>query len=196
MITIVCASTNAGKIAELAALLDGVVEFLPRPVDLPDVVEDADTIEGNARLKAVAVCAATGLPALADDTALEVDALGGAPGVRTARFAGDQATDADNRALMLQRLAGVPRSERRARFRTVIVVRWPDGRELVSEGSCEGHIAFAERGQRGFGYDPVFVPDGSGDRTFAEMSEAEKNLISHRGRAVRSLAATVSMKPR
>jgi XTP/dITP diphosphohydrolase len=196
MITIVCASANPGKVAELADLLRGSVQFLPRPDHVGDVTEDADTVEGNARLKAVAICEATGQAALADDTVLEVQHLGGAPGLRTARFAGDDATDAQNRALLLQRLGGVHEAERRARFRTVIVVRWPDGRELVTEGLCHGHIASEERGVRGFGYDSVFVPDDGDGRTFAEMSDADKNQISHRGRAVRAFAATVTTNPR
>jgi XTP/dITP diphosphohydrolase len=196
MITIVCASANPGKVAELADLLRGIVEFLPRPDHVGDVIEDADTVEGNARLKAVAICDATGQAALADDTVLEVQHLGGAPGVRTARFAGSGATDAQNRALLLQRLSGVPDAERRARFRTVIVVRWPDGRELVTEGICPGRIAPEERGVRGFGYDSVFVPDDGDGRTFAEMSDRDKNQMSHRGRAVRAFAATVTTNPR
>lgn len=196
MITIVCASANAGKVAELTALLHGHAEFLPRPADIPDVVEDADTAEGNARLKALAVCRATGLPALADDTVLEVDALDGAPGLRTARFAGEHATDAQNRALLLSRLEGVEVERRTARFRTVIVVLWPDGRELVAEGICDGHIATAERGDRGFGYDMLFIPSDGNGQTFAEMSEADKNGLSHRGRAVRAFAATVTTNPR
>lgn len=196
MITIVCASANPGKVAELAELLQGVVEFLPRPTDVGEVVEDADTVEGNARLKAQAICHATGQAALADDTVLEVRYLGGAPGVHTARFAGNAATDAQNRALLLQRLQGVPDAERRAQFRTVIVVRWPDGREQVTQGVCLGRIAPEERGTRGFGYDSVFVPDGGHGRTFAEMSDGDKNLISHRGRAVRAFVATVTTNPR
>jgi XTP/dITP diphosphohydrolase len=196
MITIVCASANPGKVAELADLLRGSVQFLPRPDHVGEVTEDADTVEGNARLKAVAICEATGQAALADDTVLEVQHLGGAPGLRTARFAGDDATDAQNRALLLQRLGGVPEAERRARFRTVIVVRWPDGREQVTEGTCHGHIATEERGARGFGYDSVFVPHDGDGRTFAEMSDADKNEISHRGRAVRAFAATVTTNPR
>lgn len=196
MITIVCASANPGKVAELADLLRGIVEFLPRPHDVGDVVEDADTVEGNARLKAQAVCNATGQAALADDTVLEVQYLGGAPGVHTARFAGNAATDAENRALLLQRLHAVPDAERRAQFRTVIVVRWPDGRELVTEGICRGRIAPEERGNRGFGYDSVFVPDEGDGRTFAEMSDGDKNRVSHRGHAVRAFVATVTTNPR
>jgi len=165
--------------------MGGVIELQPRPADLADVVEDADTLVGNARLKAVAVCAATGLPALADDTGLEVDALNGAPGVRTAHFAGEQATDADNRAKMLRELSGKART---CRFRTVALLRFPDGREIIAEGVCEGSIAEVEIGERGFGYDPVFIAlDGDG-RTFAQMTVDEKHELSHRGKAFRSLS--------
>jgi XTP/dITP diphosphohydrolase len=202
---VACASANPDKVAELASLLDGVVELVPRPTGLADVVEDADTLEGNARLKAVAVCAAAvGLPAVADDTGLEVDHLGGGPGVHTARFAGERATYADNRARLLHELDRVPAERRTARFRTVVLVRWPDGTELVAEGVCEGHIAEEERGARGFGYDSIFVPAEGDGRTFAEMDEAEKHQLSHRGRAVALMAAqlaerstaTVTTKPR
>ena len=139
MITLVCASANPDKVAEIEALLAGAVELLPRPADVPDVVEDADTLEGNARLKAVAIATATGQPAVADDTGLEVDALGGRPGVHTARYAGERATYADNRARLLGELAGA--DDRRARFRTVAAVVWPDGRELLVDGVCDGTIA-------------------------------------------------------
>src|SRR5690606_1241034 len=128
-------------------------ELLPRPADVPDVVEDADTLVGNARLKAVAICEATGLPAVADDTGLEVLALGGAPGVHAARWAGEGCTYADNRAKLLGELDG--RADRRAQFRTCVLVRWPDGSELAVDGVCTGTIATSERGERGFGYDPL-----------------------------------------
>jgi XTP/dITP diphosphohydrolase len=183
----VCASANPGKVAEIASLLEGVVELLPRPADVPEVVEDADTLTGNARLKAAALCAATGLPAISDDTGLEVDALGGAPGVLTARFAGPDATDADNRAKMLQMLDGVATGDRTARFRTVAMIVWPTGEELAAEGVCAGRLATEERGERGFGYDRLFIPDGQAGLTFAQMSEASKNEVSHRGRAFRAL---------
>lgn len=191
MIELVCASANPDKVVEIAALLDGIALLLPRPPEVPDVVEDADTLVGNARLKAAAICAATGRAAVADDTGLEVDALGGAPGVYAARYAGEGVTYADNRAKLLAELAGVAEPERTARFRTVAMVVRPDGSETVVEGVCEGLIAPVERGARGFGYDAVFVPlDGDG-RTFAEMSDAEKNAISHRGRAFVALAAAL-----
>lgn len=194
---LVCASANPGKVAEIAQLLDGVVELLPRPAEVPDVVEDADTLEGNARLKAQAICRATGLPAVSDDTGLEVDRLDGAPGVHTARFAGPDADDAANRAKMLAALADVTDpADRSARFRTVVMVVWPDGRELVCHGVCEGRLADRERGGRGFGYDPLFIPADGDGRTFAEMSDAEKNALSHRGRAFRALLAELEAQSR
>jgi XTP/dITP diphosphohydrolase len=191
VIELVCASANPDKVVEIAALLEGVAVLLPRPPEVPDVVEDADTLEGNARLKAAAICAASGRPAVADDTGLEVDALGGAPGVYAARYAGEGVTYADNRKKLLAELAGVPERDRTARFRTVAMVVHPDGSETVVDGVCEGLITLTERGARGFGYDAVFAPrDGEG-RTFAEMSDAEKNAISHRGRAFVALAAAL-----
>jgi XTP/dITP diphosphohydrolase len=187
MIRLVCASANPDKVAEIAAVLAGRVELVPRPPDVGDVVEDGDTLEDNARLKAVAVVAATGQAAVADDTGLEVDALGGRPGVRAARFAGEGATYEANVAKMLDELAAVPAENRTARFRTVALVRWPDGRELVVNGTVDGAIADAPRGERGWGYDPVFVPAEGDGRTFAQMSAAEKHALSHRGRAFRAL---------
>jgi XTP/dITP diphosphohydrolase len=189
---LVCASANPHKVAEIATLLGDVVELVPRPPDVPDVVEDADTLEGNARLKAAAIAAATGAPAVADDTGLEVAALAGRPGVRTARFAGEDATDADNRAALLAALDGS--TDRRASFRTVATVVWPDGSELVVDGVCSGTIATAERGARGFGYDRLFVPDDGDGRTFAEMSEDDKHALSHRGRAFRALLAELAAR--
>jgi XTP/dITP diphosphohydrolase len=185
---VVCASANPDKVAEIQDLLRGVVELLPRPATIGDVVEDADTLLGNARLKARAICAATGLPAVADDTGLEVDALHGAPGVHTARFAGEHATYADNRAKLLESLRGIGTPARTARFRTVALVANPDGSERWAEGVCEGLIADAERGERGFGYDAVFVPRDGGGRTFAEMTVDDKHALGHRGRAFRALA--------
>ena len=180
-LTLVCASANPDKVAEIAAVLGDAVVLLPRPGDVPDVVEDADTLEGNARLKAVAVCTATGLPAVADDTGLEVLALGGAPGVYAARYAGEGASYADNRRKLLRELGDA--DDRRANFRTVALVRWPDGSEVAVEGVCPGTITLTEQGARGFGYDAVFVPDDGDGRSFAEMTDAEKNAVSHRGRA-------------
>jgi XTP/dITP diphosphohydrolase len=191
-VRLVCATANAHKVEEIAAVLGATVELVARPADVPDVVEDADTLEGNARLKAAALCVATGIAAVADDTGLEVDALDGRPGVWSARFAGEAATDEDNVAKLLGELRDVAPGERTARFRTVAFVRWPDGRETIAEGTVEGRIIDAPRGAGGFGYDPVFVPvDGDG-RTFAEMGAAAKNAISHRGRAFRALASQLS----
>ena len=186
----VCASANPDKVEEMRAVLAPFgIELLARPADLADVVEDAPTLEGNARLKAVAVCEATGQPALADDTGLEVDALGGAPGVFTARFAGDDATYADNVSKLLDALADLAGPEERmARFRTVALARFPDGREVVAAGWVDGTIALDPRGKHGFGYDPVFEPVEAGGRTFAELTIEEKNGISHRARALRTLA--------
>ena len=187
---LVSATANPHKLAEIVAILDDVAEVLPRPADLADVVEDADTLSGNAELKVAAVVAATGSAAIADDTGLEVEALGGAPGVRSSRYAGDSADDAANVAHLLAELDGVGahRSEsRRAKFRTVMVVGWPDGRRVVAQGTIDGHIATEPRGDAGFGYDSVFIADEGDGRTFAEMSAGEKNTMSHRARALRAL---------
>ncbi|MGA1332620.1 MAG: non-canonical purine NTP pyrophosphatase, partial [Ilumatobacteraceae bacterium] len=135
---LVCASANPDKVAEIQDLLHGIAELRPRPDSVGDVIEDADTLFGNARLKARAICDASGMPAVADDTGLEVDALGGAPGVHTARYAGESATYADNRAKMLDALRGVATASRTARFRTVALVAYPDGTERWAEGVCEG----------------------------------------------------------
>ncbi|MFN2608661.1 MAG: RdgB/HAM1 family non-canonical purine NTP pyrophosphatase [Acidimicrobiales bacterium] len=183
---LVLATANPDKAAEIAALLRGF-EVAPRPPAVGPVEETEDTLEGNARLKAVAVCAATGQVAVADDTGLEVVALGGRPGVWSARYAGPDASYADNVAKLLAELHG--KGDRRARFRTVALARFPDGREVVAEGVVDGDIASEARGGAGFGYDPVFVPDGADGRTFAEMSSEEKAAVSHRGRAFRALAS-------
>jgi XTP/dITP diphosphohydrolase len=189
---LVCASANPDKVAEIAAILGDEVVLLPRPPDVPDVVEDALTLEGNARLKAEALAAATGLPAVADDTGLEVDALDGRPGVWSARYAGDDATYDENVAKLLHELKEVAQLDRTASFRTVAIVVWPDGREVVAEGVCAGLIAVEASGTRGFGYDPVFMPADGDGRTFADMTAAEKHAVSHRGRAFRALAEKLS----
>ena len=192
---VVLASANPDKAAEVRAILAQAVPGLvthPRPPHVPEVVEDAPDLVGNARLKAVALCAATGLPAVADDTGLEVDALGGAPGVHSARWAGEQATYADNVAKLLDELASVPAPGRTARFRTVALCRFPDGREVVAEGTCAGTVPTEAAGTAGFGYDPVFTPDEGDGRTFAEMTADEKHAVSHRGRAFRALAEALA----
>jgi XTP/dITP diphosphohydrolase len=189
---VVLATANPDKARELAAVLEreGLgLDLRPRPLDVPEVEETGTTLEANARLKAVALRDATGCAALADDTGLEVDALGGAPGVLSARYAGADATYADNVTKLLAELGRQSRNSRTARFRTVIVLAAPEGRELVATGTVEGVIATAPRGAGGFGYDPVFVPAGGKGRTFAELSPSAKDAISHRGAALRALAA-------
>jgi XTP/dITP diphosphohydrolase len=188
---LVAATANPHKISEISSILGDSIELLPRPPEVADIEEDAPDLIGNARLKAQAISRATGAAAVADDTGLEVDALGGAPGVRSARFAGDSATDAENVTALLAALSGA--ADRRARFRTVALVIGPD-LEVVAEGTCEGRIATEPRGAGGFGYDSVFVPDAGDGRTFAEMSPPEKDAISHRGRAFESLADRLSAR--
>lgn len=189
-VPVAVATANPKKLREMddlfAEVAAGRFTLLQRPADLPDVDETGETLAENAELKAVAVSEATGVAALADDTGLEVDALDGAPGVRSARFAGDASDDAANVTLLLSKLEGVPAERRTARFRTVICIARPDGEPLFAEGVCEGTIAFERRGEGGFGYDPVFVPADGDGRHFAEMAADEKNAISHRGRAMRA----------
>ncbi len=193
VLRVVCATANPHKVAEIEAILSaslpGTFELLPRPAEVGPVVEDAGTLEGNARLKARAVARASGLPALADDTGLFVAALDGAPGVDSASYAGADAGDAAHRAKLLRELDGA--ADRRADFVTVAMVVWPDGTEVSARGVCPGAIAMGERGEGGFGYDPVFVPDGGGGATFAEMGAAGKHRLSHRRRALDALAATL-----
>jgi XTP/dITP diphosphohydrolase len=196
-LVLVVASANRDKVAEIAAILRQAldVEILPRPDSVPDVVEDGETLLDNARLKARALLAATGTASVADDTGLEVDALGGAPGLYSARYAGESASYADNVAKLLRELAALPDDggARRARFRTVALVAFPDGTETWAEGAVEGTITTEPRGEAGFGYDPVFAPDDDG-RTFAEMGTEEKHAISHRGRAFRALAEQLAAR--
>jgi len=194
-VRLVLASANPDKSAEIAAILHAAVpglELAPRPASVPDVEETGTTLLENARLKAAAIAAATGEAAVADDTGLLVDALDGAPGVFSARFAGEGATYADNVAKLLAELDGVEPGRRTARFQTVALVRWPDGREVAATGSVDGVIGTAPRGERGFGYDPVFVPAEGDGRTFAELLPVEKHAVSHRGRAFRALAAELA----
>lgn len=193
MLRVVCASANPHKVAEIYDLVGGVIDLEPRPKDLSDVAETETTLIGNARLKAIAVGRVTNQPALADDTGLEVDALNGQPGVFTARFAGPGATDEQNRRKLLDALN--QNSNRSARFRTVILLLWPDGKEIICEGVCEGSIAPEQRGDRGFGYDSVFVPAAGDGRTFAQMSVEEKHQYSHRAIAFRLLAKRLGELP-
>ena len=179
---IVCASANPHKVEELARLLPSWVELVPRPSDIGDIDEDAPTLEGNAIIKAVEIANHASEWAISDDTGLEVEALNGAPGVRSARFAGDHATDSENRALLLAKLDGV--TNRSARFRTVVALVSSKGDIHFVGGECVGTIAESERGDSGFGYDSLFIPADGDGRTFAEMNGPEKDAVSHRGRAL------------
>ena len=185
---LVIASNNPDKVAEIEALLHGAlegdVEVLPRPTDLPETIEDGDTLEFNAIKKAKEVSEFTQLPAVADDTGLFVDALDGAPGVYSARYAGENVTYQDNVDKLLAELEGAV--SRTARFRTVVAYVVPGEEPVTFEGSVEGEIATDQSGENGFGYDPVFVPTEAGGRSFAEMSADEKKSISHRARAFSS----------
>jgi len=190
----VLATANPDKSHEIVAIVAEAagdrIELLARPMTVGEVEETGDTLEENARLKARAVSEATSMPAIADDTGLEVEALGGAPGVWSSRYSGPDATYDENveKLLVELRLAGARTpAERAARFRTVALAAFPDGREVVAVGAVDGYIATSRRGSGGFGYDPVFVPSGH-DQTFAEMDPAQKHALSHRGRAFRALA--------
>jgi len=174
------------------AHIDAAVAALAVPAVAPDVEETGATLEENARIKAAAVAEAFGVPAVADDTGLEIDELHGAPGVYSARYAGESATYADNVAKVLRELEGVYPADRTARFATVAMACRPGGGEIVARGEVEGLIAPAPRGESGFGYDPVFVPVEGDGRTFAEMRPEEKHAVSHRGRAFRALAVVLS----
>lgn len=189
---ITSASANTHKVDELRRLLGGLVDIVERPVDAGDIPEDQPTLEGNATHKATVIARLVGGAALADDTGLEVAALGGAPGVRSARFAGDTATDADNRQKLLRDLTAA--ADRRAAFRTVLALALPDGSVHLFEGVCPGRIADVERGSGGFGYDSLFIPDEGDGRTFAEMSPGEKNRLSHRARAASALVGWLAVR--
>jgi len=182
-----CVDT-AGYLVDVPDHLAEAVAALPVLTAPPDVEETGVTLEANARIKAAAIAGALATLAVSDDTGLEVDALDGAPGVYSARFAGEHATYADNVTKLLRDLDGTNTSLRTARFSTVAMARWPDGREIAARGAVEGVITTTARGTNGFGYDPVFVPTEGDGRTFAEMSPAEKHGLSHRGRAFRALA--------
>jgi XTP/dITP diphosphohydrolase len=184
------ASKNRDKVREVEEVLasTGLAGEIVRGLDWPDIEESGETLEENALLKARAVAEATGLPALADDTGLEVDALGGKPGVRSSRFAGPEASYEENVALLLKTMDEV--TDRSARFRTVVALVFPDGVEVTAEGVVEGRITGARRGGHGFGYDPVFEVDG---RTLGEMTLEEKSSLSHRARAIRALAGQLGL---
>jgi XTP/dITP diphosphohydrolase len=189
---LIVATRNPGKIRELDRLLKGLpVEIVSaEAAGLPDVEETGTTFEENARLKAQSALRHTGETSLGEDSGIEVDALDGEPGVYSARFAGPDATDDDRNAELMRRLDGVPDTQRTCRYRSVVVVAFPDGREAVCEGSCEGRIGDEPRGANGFGYDPIFYLPERG-LTMAELSPEEKNRISHRGRALAQLRQTL-----
>jgi XTP/dITP diphosphohydrolase len=200
---VLLATGNAGKVRELLALLPGIDAASLRDVAPMELDEPGEDYATNAAAKALAASRATGMVTLADDSGLEVDALGGAPGWRSARFAGAHGDDAANRARLLAVLQGVPEGARRARFRCAVALadaRGPLGeRALLAFGECEGSIALAPRGAGGFGYDPAFIPDDTGpddQRTMAELAPDEKNAISHRGRAARALATHLGVEAR
>ncbi len=184
------ATNNPGKVREYEELLADLPIEIAFPaqegLDL-DVEESGDTFEANARIKAMAFARASGRPTLADDSGLEVDALGGAPGVHSARYAGPEADDVDRYRKLLTALADVPEGRRSARFRCVVALALPDGPVYTAEGTCEGRIGFEPRGEHGFGYDPVFVVEGYGGQTLAELPPDVKNEISHRARAVEAV---------
>lgn len=189
---LVVATGNRHKLAEIRAILTaaglGDVELVPMgEFGVPEPVEDGATFEANALIKARACVAATGLPALADDSGLEVDVLGGAPGVRSARYAGEPTDDRANNAKVVTALAGVPAEARTARFVCAAALCLPDGREVVVRGTMEGHVVDDARGNEGFGYDPHFVSAAAAPRTNGELRPSEKDAISHRGAAFRKL---------
>ena len=189
MTSFVLATANPHKAQEMRDILTSLgFDVLERPTDAPDVDETSDTLEGNALLKARALSTLTNAPAVADDTGLFVDALGGRPGVYSARFAGEHASYADNVEKLLDELRGVAEGDRGARFRSVIAVAYPDGTSFTVEGVLEGTITAVPRGDEGFGYDPVFVPVDEPARTLAELTPQQKHTLSHRGRALRALA--------
>lgn len=191
---LVLATRNEGKVKEIREALSGLEVDLLTLLDFPEVPEvheDGATFSENAKKKALTVAKFTGLPALADDSGLEVDALGGMPGVRSARFAGEGADDDANNRKLLELLKGLPPERRTARFRCVLALAFPDGEVYTVEGTCEGLIAEEPAGDGGFGYDPLFLIPEEG-RTFAQMTREEKNSLSHRGRALRKLREVLS----
>ncbi len=187
------ATNNTHKVAEFRRLLDdvGYELVIPSQVGLAlAVIEDAATFQANASLKGVAHAAASGLPSLADDSGIEVDALGGGPGIRSARYGGPRLSDEGRVRLLLHELRDVPWERRGCRYVTALVIAWPSGRQEVFEGACQGVVTFAPVGVNGFGYDPIFhVPEAG--RTMAELSAAQKDAISHRGLAAWRAAAVL-----
>ncbi len=192
MPSLIVATRNSGKLQEILQVLGpGIdLESLADFPQIPEILEDGDTFEANAAKKARTVVRHTGRPALADDSGLEVDALDGAPGIYSARFAGEGATDETNNARLLHLLDGIPEDKRTARFRCVIAIATPDGTVRTAEGCCEGQILHQPRGSGGFGYDPLFLLPERG-LTFSELPPEKKNRISHRGRALRAARSLI-----
>ena len=191
---IVVATGNVGKLSEIATAIDVPGWTFTAAGELgewPDVPETGETFLDNALIKAGTAVALFGHAALADDSGLEVDALGGEPGVRSSRYSGEDATDAENNAKLLAALDGVPEAERTARFRCVVVLLDPAGTLTTASGTCEGMIGTEPVGDGGFGYDPLFLPDATAGRTMAQLTMGEKNAISHRGAALRSLSEAI-----
>lgn len=189
---VVAATNNAKKLEEMNRILTQLgweVVGLRSCGDFPEPVEDADSFEGNARIKALAAHRNTGLAAIADDSGLMVEALGGAPGVYSSRYAGEGATDADNNAKLLHELADVPAGQRAAAYACAIVFIDDDGSEHSAWGTCEGEIGFEPTGEGGFGYDPYFLSADYPGQTLAQVDARAKDAISHRGKALRSLVA-------
>lgn len=187
---VILASRNKGKIKEIGDILGKydmtVVSRDDAGLPIDEVEETGETFEENSYIKAKAILDVAGVPTVADDSGLMVDALGGAPGVYSARYAGENCTYEDNNRKLLDALKDVPDEKRSARFVSVITMLWPDGRKIVARGECEGRILTETRGEGGFGYDPLFVPEGY-DISFGEMSPEEKNKISHRAKALMKL---------
>ena len=190
MITMIAASSNAHKIKEIQSIMSkfGVKVVSRKEAGVPEfeIEEDEETFEENSLKKAEAIMKATGKLTVADDSGLMVDYLGGAPGVYSARFAGEECDDEKNNEKLLKHLEGLPAEDRKAKFVSVITLMFPDGNTIVARGECPGRIIETPTGENGFGYDPLFVPDGL-SKTFAQLSDKEKNSISHRARALEKL---------
>ena len=190
MITMIAASSNAHKIKEIQSIMSkfGVKVVSRKEAGVPEfeIEEDGETFEENSLKKAKAIMKATGKLTVADDSGLMVDYLGGAPGVYSARFAGEECDDEKNNEKLLKHLEGLPAEDRKAKFVSVITLMFPDGNTIVARGECPGRIIETPTGENGFGYDPLFVPDGL-SKTFAQLSDKEKNSISHRARALEKL---------
>jgi XTP/dITP diphosphohydrolase len=188
------ATKNPGKIREILEICAGwpVAWVTAGDASWPDVEETGESYLENALLKARSLAGTVGIPTIAEDSGIEVDALGGGPGLRSARFAGPSATDRDNLRLLIERISGEPPERRTARYRCVAVCAWPEGEAVSAEATCEGSLILEPRGTGGFGYDPIFVPDGF-ERTMAELSPEEKNAISHRGKAIGALGDVLGL---